>query len=310
MRKPLYSIVVPVYKSENSLIELYERIINTFSLIDGDYELILVEDNGGDNSWEIMRSLKGKDHKVKIIQLTKNYGQHNALICGFFHVSGDFVITLDDDLQTPPEEIPKLIHAILKTEYDVIYGIPEKRSHSLFRNIGSAIFRQFLTFTFKGLPRSAVISNFRIVRRKSIEHILKIPTTNPLVGLLLLNVTERIGSVIVHHHPRKYGSSTYTHLKLMHHFLNGFLYNSTLSLKGICYLGIITWISSILFGCCYLVLFLLGKVDISGWMTTIVLLLFFSGALLFSFGLLGEYLFRLIQEVSHTPTYIIRDKEI
>ena len=116
MKEELYSIVVPVYKSEQSLRELYDRVAKVFEGIRGDFELILVEDGGGDKSWEVMQSLREKDERVKIVRLTMNFGQHNALMCGFSFSSGDYVVTIDDDLQNPPEEIPKLIEEIQRTE--------------------------------------------------------------------------------------------------------------------------------------------------------------------------------------------------
>ena len=112
MKEELYSIVVPVYRSEQSLQELYDRTAKVFEGIPGDFELIMVEDGGGDNSWEIMKSLREKDERVRIVRLTRNFGQHNALMCGFSFASGEYVVTIDDDLQNPPEEIPKLIEEI------------------------------------------------------------------------------------------------------------------------------------------------------------------------------------------------------
>ena len=169
MSVTLYSIVVPVYRSERSLRELYERVDKTFENIEGDYELILVEDGGGDRSWEVMRSLRNESQKVKIIRLTRNFGQHNALMCGFSFASGDYVITMDDDLQNPPEEIPKLIEAIERTDLDVVSGTPEGRKHSWVRNTGSFVYRWLVSLIFKHEPVFQM-SNFRIMKRSVNEN--------------------------------------------------------------------------------------------------------------------------------------------
>jgi dolichol-phosphate mannosyltransferase/undecaprenyl-phosphate 4-deoxy-4-formamido-L-arabinose transferase len=309
MTSKLYSVVVPVYRSEPSLLELYERTCSVFQQIGLPFELILVEDGGGDNSWTIMLSLRKRDERVKIIRLTKNFGQHNALMCGLSLASGDFVITMDDDLQNPPEEIPKLILAIESSDYDVVYGISGKKKQSLIRNIGSYLFRYLVSSIFREMPRFQ-LSSFRIIRKDAVEHILKIPTPNPLVGLLLLKVTDRIGSVETQHDQRKYGKTNYNPIKLVQHFLNGILYHSTAPLKGICVLGIFTSSLSVVLGIYYFYHYLTGQITIHGWISIILLILFFFGVLMFSVGIIGEYLLRIIQEVNRVPAYLIKDREI
>jgi dolichol-phosphate mannosyltransferase/undecaprenyl-phosphate 4-deoxy-4-formamido-L-arabinose transferase len=289
--------------------ELYERICSVFQQTGLPFELILVEDCGGDNSWAIMRSLRVQDERVKIIRLTKNFGQHNALICGLAHATGDFIITMDDDLQNPPEEIPKLIRAIEGSDYDVVYGISQKKKQSLIRNLGSYIFRYVVSSIFREMPRFK-LSNFRIIRKCAVEHILNIPTPNPLVGLLLLKVTDRIGSVETTHDQRKYGKTNYNPIKLIQHFLNGILYHSTAPLKGICVLGIFTSSLSMVLGLYYLYLYLTGNIGVLGWVTIVLLILFFFGVLMFSVGIIGEYLLRIIQEVNRMPAYLVKDREV
>ncbi|MBW2173155.1 MAG: glycosyltransferase family 2 protein [Deltaproteobacteria bacterium] len=309
MNNALYSIVVPVYKSQGSLRELYERIDKTFEHVDGDYELILVEDCGGDDSWEAMRSLRKRDNRVKIIRLTRNFGQHNALMCGFSFASGDYVITMDDDLQNPPEEIPKLIDAIKGSDLDVVYGKPAGRRHSLVRNAGSSAYFWLISVIFKRDP-GFQMSNFRIIRKHVVKHLLQIPTPNPAVGLLILNITERIGSVTVEHQERLHGKTTYTAAKLIRHSLHGILYHSTLPLKGVFLFGMFSVCLAFVLGAYYLTLFLGGRITVPGWMTLVLLVLFFSGIIMFSLGITGEYLLRITQEVYHLPQYLIRDKDV
>jgi dolichol-phosphate mannosyltransferase/undecaprenyl-phosphate 4-deoxy-4-formamido-L-arabinose transferase len=305
----LYSIVVPVYRSEKSLRELYERINKTFADVEGDYELILVEDGGGDNSWEVMKALRAEDDRVKIVRLTRNFGQHNALMCGFSFASGDYVITIDDDLQNPPEEIPGLIEEIERTGLDMVCGTPEERKQSWVRNAGSFVYRWLISFVFRRNP-AFHMSNFRIIRKGVVENILHMRTPNPAVGLLILNITDRVGNVTVEHHARRHGSTTYTAGKLVRHFFHGVLYHSTLPLKGVFLMGLLSMFLAFGLGVYYLTLFFLGRITVPGWITLVLLVLFSSGAIMFSLGIIGEYLLRITQEVYHAPQYLIRDKDL
>ena len=305
----LYSIVIPVYKSERSLKELYQRICRCFESIDSDFEIIMVEDCGNDNSWQILKDIRGKDKRVKIIQLMKNFGQHNALMCGLSHCRGDYAITIDDDLQNPPEEIPKLIHAIGKSNFDIVYGIPKTKKHSLFKNIGSNLYFWCINQGAKSM-KPVVMSSFRVIHKNVVEVLVQNKTPNPLVGTLLMNITESVGFVFVEHHKRYYGRSTYRLRGLTKHFLNGILYQSILPLKLVFYLGIFCCILSALLGSYYLLLYFFGQIGPPGWMTIVLLILFFSGLTMFSIGIIGEYLLRIIQEVSFVPQYTIREKDL
>lgn len=309
MNENLYSIVVPVYKSERSLRELYDRTTRVFEGIEGGFELILVEDGGGDNSWEVMKSLREKDKRVKIVRLSRNFGQHNALMCGFSFASGGYIVTIDDDLQNPPEEIPKLIEEIRRTGLDMVCGTPDERKQSWTRNAGSLTYRWLVSLVFRREP-VLQMSNFRIVRRAVIDNILHMRTPNPAVGLLILNITDRVGNVTVEHRPRRHGRTTYTAGKLIRHFFHGILYHSTLPLKGVFCMGLLSMSAAFGLAGYYLILFFMGRIGVPGWMTLVLLVLFSSGAVMFSLGIIGEYLLRITQEVYHAPQYLIRDKDV
>jgi glycosyltransferase involved in cell wall biosynthesis len=165
----MVSVVVPVYNSARSLSELHARISRTFEGLNRPFELILVEDGSRDNSWEVMVSLGAADHRVKIIRLTKNYGQHNALMCGFKFATGDLVLTMDDYLQNPPEEIPTLIQAIEGSGYDVVSGLPLHRAHSPVRNIGSFIYNRLFAMAM-GEKIDFRMSNFKIIITPAIRN--------------------------------------------------------------------------------------------------------------------------------------------
>jgi len=309
MSKTLYSVVVPVYKSEATLRELYERVDKTFEGIEGDYELILVEDCGGDGSWEVMKSLRQMSKKVRIVQLAKNFGQHNAVMCGFSFAKGDYVITIDDDLQNPPEEIPKLIEAVKQADLDVVYGIPQQKQHSILRNWASRVFGWFVSLAYRRVPKLK-ISNVQIIARPVVEQVLECRTHHPVVPLLVLEVTEKIGTVAVEHRERAHGETTYSKRKLIEHFTYGILYHSALPLKGLFVLGVGCFCLSCVLGLFYLILFLGGVITVSGWTTLVLLILFFSGITMFSLGIVGEYLFRIIQQMQRPPQYIIRNQDV
>ena len=201
----LYSIVVPVYNSENSLNELYSRIKQVFEqTIKEEFELILVDDSSRDKSFSVMEQLHQKDSRVKIIQLARNFGQPSAILCGFSHVSGDFVITLDDDLQHPPEEIPKMIAVMNEREdVDVILATYENRKHGPIRKLGTFV-SKLATNQMMNTSGDLDMTSFRLIRRFVVDAVLKMNIHLPQIGNLLLQVSNRIINVPVAHDARKY----------------------------------------------------------------------------------------------------------
>ena len=144
-----YSIVIPVFKSSECLCELYDRLTRVFKKISPHYEVIFVDDASPDDSWITLQQMRFKDHRVKIIQHTRNFGQHKATLCGLKYSKGDFVITMDDDLQHPPEEIPTLIEAIRNNdEIDAVFASYESKQHSWFRNLGANVINAITSYVF------------------------------------------------------------------------------------------------------------------------------------------------------------------
>jgi glycosyltransferase involved in cell wall biosynthesis len=155
-----YSVVIPVYNSENTLVELTERIKNLFCRLEKEYEIILVDDCSRDSSWKVMKKIRENDKNIKIIHLLRNFGQHNAIVCGFNHATGKYVITLDDDFQHPPEEIPKLIDKI-NEGYFVVYGKYIEKKHSKVENFLSKEFQHLIHFILN-IPNDIYLSSFVI----------------------------------------------------------------------------------------------------------------------------------------------------
>ena len=192
---PVYSVVVPVYNSEKSLEELCSRIHNVFNKLGYNYEIILVDDSSKDNSWGVLQSLRKENKNIKIIQLMRNFGQHNALMCGFHHIKGHFVITMDDDLQNPPEEIPKLIDRI-NEGYDAVIGALKVKQDTFLKKSASLFIRYLINKIFDK-PKNIKLSSFRIITASLAEQIRAMKTPYPFIGGMILTITRNIANVSV-----------------------------------------------------------------------------------------------------------------
>ncbi len=218
------SIVIPVYNSSNSLPELYQRLTNYLNPRFSSHEIVMVDDGSRDSSYKQMLALHRRDKRVKTISLDGNFGQQNALLCGLRYTRGEYIITMDDDLQHYPEEIGKLISAA-KEGYDVVYGIASKKHNLFYRNLGSKLTdRLFNLIT----PKSTDIrvSSFRLIKRSLLEKIIEHEESFVYISAIILKYTDNIGNIQVEHGERKYGVSNYTFLKLLKLFLKIFIYYS------------------------------------------------------------------------------------
>lgn len=307
----LYSIVVPVYNSENSLNELYSRIKQVFEqTIQEEFELILVDDSSRDKSFSVMEQLHQKDSRVKIIQLARNFGQPSAILCGFSHVSGDFVITLDDDLQHPPEEIPKMIAVMNEREdVDVILATYENRKHGPIRKLGTFV-SKLATNQMMNASGDLDMTSFRLIRRFVVDAVLKMNIHLPQIGNLLLQVSNRIINVPVAHDARKYGRSNYTFRRLLHDLVYDVTTHSAFPLIIVRNIGICSFIVSILLGIYYLLRYFISGISAEGFTTIVLLTLAYNGLILLSVGILGQYLMHVLNEAKKTPPFVIRKKDL
>lgn len=307
----LYSVVVPVYNSEKTLDELYTRVKNAFeNTIKEDFELILVDDFSKDRSYSVMEKLHDEDARVKIVQLAKNCGQHNALLCGFSLVSGDYVVTIDDDLQHPPEEIIKLIdHMSANPDLDAVIGSYEEKKHSWYRNIGSMMSGAIGKIS-KRNPLGFKMTSFRLIRANIVELMMRIHISTPRIGYLLTQVTYRVDNVIVHHDARKYGRSQYSLKRLIRDFSNSLFTNTVFPLIVVRNIGILSCIFSVILAMVYLIRYMVSGISVTGWITIVLLILLFSGLILFAIGIVGEYLMRILEEAKKVPNFYIRRKKM
>jgi glycosyltransferase involved in cell wall biosynthesis len=303
-----YSVVVPVYNSEPTLPLLYDRLVNVMESLGETFEIVFVEDCGTDGSWKTLHALAEKDERVWAIQLLRNFGQAGATMCGLGYSRGQFVITMDDDLQNPPEEIPMLIETLNSDpELDVAIGIPDEKKHALWRRFGSEFVNAMNSLSLKK-PRSLRFSGFRVMRRLVVDQLVERNVPKPALGALLYSTTPRIANVIVRHEPRTAGRSGYTLPKIFSLTLSNFLAFSDFPLRFMALVGAVGIIVSLAVGIRIVVRYLQVGIAVPGWMTLALLLVGISGFNFFAFGLIGEYLLRVLQSVQHTPQYVVRQQ--
>lgn len=307
----LYSVVVPVYNSEKVLEKLYSRIKETFeNRVKEKFELILVDDSSKDESFAVMERLRRMDKRVKIIQLSRNYGQHCALLCGMSYAEGDFVITMDDDLQHPPEEIPKLIKEINeRDDLDVVIGEYISKKHGIIRNIGTYLSNIVTSHVFGNDPKLKLTS-FRIMRKFVVDNLLQLKVSYPRIGHLLLLVSNRIGNVTVEHDKRMYGKSGYSFKRLVKDFLHNISNNTALPLIFLRNIGLASFALSVVLALYYMIRYFVVGISIQGWTTIVLLMLLFFGLTLLGMGIVGEYLYRVLEETKKIPNYMVRKCDV
>jgi len=298
------SVVIPVYNSAATLPLLIDRLMNVLTGQEHSFEIICVDDGSRDDSWNLLCQLQ-REHPGQIvaIQLMRNFGQHNALMCGFRHTQGRFVVTIDDDLQHPPEELPKLLAAIEEGGHDLVYGNPDRRQHRAWRNVGSLLVNAAYRLMFR---TKVSISAFRVMRRELLDAIFPYTLNYTFVDGLLAWNTQRVGEVIVEHHPRHAGRTGYSLSKLVCLALNLFTNFSLLPLQVVSLMGFAAATAGLAAGGYYLVQYFQNSIMIPGYASTIVSILVLGGVQLLSLGIIGEYLGRLHLNVNRKPQYTIR----
>lgn len=302
--KPGISVVVPVYNSAATLDELVRRLEQVLPGLAKEYELILVNDGSRDESWVKISALTSVTPWMRAFNLMRNYGQHNALLCGIRAARYAITVTMDDDLQHPPEEIHKLLEK-LEQEQDVVYGVPEKMPHSWWRNLFSTYTKRLLVSItgVKNVRDFAAFRTFRTHLRQAFEHY---QNPNVLIDVLLSWSTNRFSTVTVDEKPRPVGESNYNFAKLIQYTMTVLTGFSTLPLRLVSTLGFIFTI----FGMGVLiyvvaVYFLLGSLPGFPFLASLIAL--FSGTQLFVLGIFGEYLARIFDRSMDRPPYVIAE---
>lgn len=303
----LYSIIIPVYNGEQTVEKLYDRIKQFFA-DKYNYEVIFVYDCGKDNSWEaLLRIKKQNPQNVKLIRLSRNYGQHNALICGFEYAKGDFIVTMDEDLQHAPEDIQKLIDKQKEMDYDVVYGKYEIRNHSGFRNAGSSILKRIIDV---GIPDiHPDYSAFRLIKAGIAKSCITMRNSYTFLDGYISWITTNCSSCIVSHSERQGGVSAYTFSKLINHTINIFVTFSNLPIRFLTKLSFFVLFVMTLYST-YIIIRKLVFNDLAmGYPSLVIIVGFGVGLIMLALGIIGEYIYRINLKTTQRPNYNI-DKTI
>ncbi|MCU7873409.1 MAG: glycosyltransferase family 2 protein [Candidatus Thiodiazotropha sp. (ex Lucinoma borealis)] len=297
------SIVIPVYNAEQTLEALHEQLIAALDVYTDQFEIIMVEDHGKDNSWSIINKLTEADSRVRGIRLSRNYGQHNALLCGIRAARYETIITMDDDLQNPVSEISILLNKIADG-YDVVYGTPMQERHSLLRNMASRLTKIALQSAM-GVETARNVSAFRAFKTKLRDGFKDYRSPFVSIDVLLTWSTSSFSSVKVRHEPRSAGLSNYTLSKLIHHAFNLMTGFSTLPLQLASLVGFIFTLFGFAILAWVVGRYLITGNSIPGFSFLASIIAIFSGAQLFALGIFGEYLARIHFRTMDRPPYVV-----
>jgi glycosyltransferase involved in cell wall biosynthesis len=298
-------VVIPAYNSELSLPELVRRLEPVLDEAASDYELILVDDGSRDGTWRVIEDL-ARDHGwVRGVPLMRNYGQHNALLCGIRLARYQLTVTMDDDLQHPPEEIPKLLEK-LGDDKDVVYGTPSQEQHGLWRDVATQV-TKFALQSAMGAPIARKAGAFRLFRTQLRDAFAGYDGPYVSIDVLLTWGTTRFTAVEVRHEPRRLGASTYTFRKLVVHALNMITGFSTWPLQLASMIGFFFTVVGTVALFFVVIRFLISGVSVPGFAFIASMIAIFAGAQLFSLGIMGEYLARIHARTMQHPTYSVRE---
>jgi len=300
------SIIIPTYNSEDSLKELSNRLYIVLENLTDSYEIIFINDSSTDSTSQILDSLSNSNPNISQIELNKNFGQHNALLCGIRQAKYDLIVTLDDDLQNPPEEIPSLLEK-LDQGFDVVYGYPKIEKHGIFRNWASVITKMALKTTM-GVENAGNVSAFRVFRTELRDSFSDYKGSFISIDVLLSWGTNSFSAIPVNHDQRAEGKSNYTVRKLINHALNMITGFSVLPLQVASLMGFVLAIFGLLVLIYVVGRFLLQGSPVPGFPFIASIIAIFSGAQLLAIGIIGEYLARIHFRTMDKPQYFIRQK--
>ena len=302
------SVVIPVFNGESNCAELIGRLAKVLSVSAHPFEVLLVNDGSYDRSWAQISELAQEYPWVRGVDLMRNYGQHNALLCGIRDARFDVIVTMDDDLQNPPEEIPRLLDA-LTAEYDVVYGTPQHERHGLWRDVASQVTKLALQNAM-GVKIARNVSAFRAFRTQLRDAFTEYHNPFVSVDVLLTWGTTRFTAIAVRQDPRQRGKSHYTFRKLLTHAINMLTGFSTLPLQLASLMGFVLTLFGAGILVYVLVRYFFGGDPVRGFPFLASVIAIFSGAQLFALGIIGEYLARMHFRMMARPAYVVRSLAI
>lgn len=302
------SFVIPCYRSENTIGGVVEEIEKAMQALEQSYsfEIILINDSSPDNTMGTIRKLCEEKTNIIGIGFARNFGQHAALMAGLRQSSGDYVVCLDDDGQTPADEVSKLLEK-LEEGFDAVYAKYEHKQHSGFRNMGSKV-NELMTRIMLEKPKELYISSYFAVKRFIVEDMIRYENSYPYVIGLVLRSTKNITNVVVNHREREEGSSGYTLKKLLALWFNGFTAFSVKPLRIATCIGVVCACGGFLYGI-YTIIKRFVNPDVPlGYSSTMAALVFFCGMIMVMLGLIGEYIGRIYISMNSSPQYVIRER--
>lgn len=301
---PVISIIVPVYKAEHCLDELYSRLKDSLESISENFEIILVEDCGGDNSWSVIERIAAADGRVKGVQFSRNFGQHYGITAGLDCSKGDWVVVMDCDLQDRPEEIPRL-YAKAMEGFDIVLARRGQRKDSVFKRLGSWVYYKLFSY-LADIEYDSEVGNFRIMSRVVVDNFKRMGERLRFLGGLVQWMGFPTTSIDVAHSERFEGKSTYTFAKLWKLAIETIIAHSDKPLRIAIRFGFTMAFISFIYGTYILWRAWFHGIPIAGWSSLIVSLYFIGGIIITILGILGIYIGKTFDETKKRPLYIIR----
>ena len=302
----MLSFVIPCYNAAKTIVTVGNEVRQTMEgRKEFTFEIILVNDNSTDETFSVIKQAALKDGRLTAIDLAKNFGQHSALMAGYSQATGDYIVSLDDDGQTPANEVFRLIDK-LENGFDVVFASYPQKKHSFFRNFGSRI-NDMMAHHLIGKPKGLYLSSYFVARRFVIEELKRYTNAYPYVSGLLLRSTNRLANVSVNHRDREIGTSGYTLKKLLALWMNGFTAFSVKPLRIASLLGVIFAGIGFLYGIWIIISKLFIRTAPIGYSSLMAVLLFIGGTLMLILGMLGEYVGRMYISINRAPQYVIRE---
>ncbi|MCX7728203.1 MAG: glycosyltransferase [Bacteroidia bacterium] len=300
----IISVVVPLYHSESCIEGLIKEL--TTGLQSFQFEIVLVDDNSKDHTWEKILNIKHHfPEQLKIIRLSRNYGQQKATFCGLSRCKGDVIITIDDDMSHPIEKLPEIIQNFLNSKADILYITPEKYNYPWYRKLLSNIYKIISRYEN---PDAGKGSSFRVMSKKLVHSILQHPSHLIVIDELILWYTQSIHSITMPYHPSQKRKSTYSYSRLFHLSKNTLMISTTMPLILVKTIGFLVALFSFLAGIYYLVQKFVFHHAEKGYTSIIVSILFGTGLILFSLGVIGEYIAYILMDIHKKPPYHIREE--
>lgn len=296
------SIVIPVYKSEECLLELNNQVEKAMTAFPS-YELILVNDRSPDKSWEKIVEVCQKNKNAVGIALRKNSGQDNALMAGLKLAKGEYIVIMDDDLQHSPNDIFKLYNECAKG-YDICYALFPRKKQKLWKNMGSWLNGK-LSEKLLSKPKDIYLSPFKIFKKEVAKEMIEYTGPYPYIDALLLTITHNISQIAIEHHTRFKGSGNFSLFRSISVFLKHATGYSVYPLRLAIYSGFVSSLIAFIFGAYFLIDYIINGTKVEGWISTILLILLFGGTILISLGIIGEYVGRIFLTINKKPQYTI-----